>query len=315
MGSRVRTLSAALRRAQVLVALLAAGLCAVLLSLLGVLAWRSHIADVLPAVAPWRVLLAGGCIALCTAIGTLSAVYVSRRLLRGIFDPLHNLAQVIEAARRQHGFEHRVPAAGLHDLDALGGNVNALLDELETWHVHAQGEPARQSSLDHLTGLPNRAFFEARLARNLDSAQKRQRQLAVLVIDADHFQAINEHHGHTAGDDVLISLAGRIRRELRENDLLARLGGDEFAVLLLLDSGERGEEAGHIADNIIAGLYAPIVLPNAATLTASLSIGVALSPEHGRTGAELMAAATAALHQAKHQGRGRWCQTQVAAYP
>jgi len=302
-----RTLRSALRRAQLTVALGAAGLCAGCMIVLGAFAWRTQAIEALPAATQWRLALGGIAGALiCTTLGTLGALYLSRRLLRDITEPLHSLANVADAARREHRFERRVPHSEVDDLEQLGSDVNALLDELEHLSAHNQPEPYLQASLDILTGLPNRVFFEARLARNL--SDKQPRRMAVLYIDADHFKAINDRHGHAAADEVLICLAGRVRTQLRENDLLARLGGDEFAVLLspLNDS----DDAWRIADNIIAALHAPLVLPNADSLHASISVGVALAPDHGQAATELLAAAADALHQAKRLGRGRWHQAE-----
>ncbi len=292
MGSRRRTLQGALRRVLLRGALTAAALSAGMLLLLSGLA---NIADVLHVNGWLGVLLLAATVSLSVAVATLAAWYLSRRLLGEITAPLRSLSRV----------------AATDDLDALGSNVNALIDELENYHAHAQGEHTRQASLDHLTGLPNRAFFEGRLARNLSGIDKRRERLAVLHIDADHFAALNDRHGYSAADEVLISLAGRIRAQLGENDLLARLGGDAFAVLLCL---EQDDHARQLADHIIASTYVPFVLPSADTVNVSVSVGVARFPEQGTTPAELLAAAHAALLQAKRQGRGRWFQAQSPAH-
>ena len=301
-GLKGRTLKGALQRAHSIVALLAAGLCAVSL---GVLALLVCAANALNPVSTLHLMVIGlFCIVLSIGLGTLVALFLSRRMLRELSDPLRNLARVAGAARHEHTFEQRVPPAVTDDLDDLGSNVNALLDELETLQGQALGSHIQQANLDHLTGLPNRAFFEGRLARNLRGAEKQQGQLAVLSINCDHFKAINDHHGHGAADDVLISIAGRLRTQLREHDLLARLGGDGFAVLLSPLHGT--DDAQTIADKIVASLLEPVSLPDGGTLKVSLSAGLALFPEHARAPAELMAAADAALRQAKHQGRSCW---------
>ena len=127
---------------------------------------------------------------LCTALSAWSALYLSRRLLGGITGPLQQLAQVAHAARRERAFDRRVPSAHIAELDSLGNDFNALLDELESWQTHLQSENeslAHQANHDSLTGLPNRAFFEGRLARAVRSASKYNERVAVLFLDSDRF--------------------------------------------------------------------------------------------------------------------------------
>jgi len=226
-------------------------------------------------------------------------------MLRGIVRPLRNLAAVAHDARKERAFELRVPAAGIAELNNLGNDFNGLLDELESWQIHIQKEHqslAHQANHDSLTGLPNRAFFEGRLSRAVRSAAALQEQVAVLFLDSDRFKDINDTFGHAAGDAVLVSVAQRVRAQIRETDLVARLGGDEFAVLL--SPIQKTEDAMRIVDHIIASMDAPIALPGEETVTTSLSIGVAIFPEHASTPMALLNAADAAMYQAKRLQRG-----------
>ena len=244
-------------------------------------------------------------IVLCTAISAWVALYLARRQLRGITGPLRSLASVAHAVRSERAFDRRVPAAAIAELDNLGSDFNALLDELESWQTHLQNENetlAHQASHDSLTGLPNRAFFEGRLMRALRNANKLNERVAVLFLDSDRFKAINDNFGHAAGDAVLVAVAKRVRAQLREEDLVARLGGDEFAVLLT--PLHRTEDAKRIADKIIASMDAPIVLPGDHQTMTSLSIGIAVYPEHGVTPGTLLNAADEAMYQAKRLARG-----------
>lgn len=166
-------------------------------------------------------------IVLCIAVSAWVALYLARRQLRGITGPLRSLADVAHAARRERAFDVRVPPAEIAELDNLGNDFNALLDELEAWQTHLQSENetlAHQASHDSLTGLPNRAFFEGRLIRALRSASKLNERVAVLFLDSDRFKGINDSFGHAAGDAVLMAVASRVRAQLREEDLVARLG-------------------------------------------------------------------------------------------
>ncbi len=103
----------------------------------------------------------------------------------------------------------------------------------------------------------------------------------MLFIDGDRFAEVNDSYGHAAGDAVLTTIAGRIRAQLRETDLVARLGGDEFAVLLAPVNGT--EDVLQIADNIIDCMTQPVILPNDEAVITSLSIGIALYPDHAST--------------------------------
>lgn len=257
-----------------------------------------------------------GGILLCMVLSAVIALYLSRRLLGDIVRPLRGLASVAHAARRERRFDRRVPEAPIAELNELGNDFNALLDELEVWHSHLQSENqtlAHQASHDSLTGLPNRAFFEGRLSRCLRNAARQQDHLAVLFLDSDHFKQINDSLGHAVGDEVLISVAERIRAQLREHDLVARLGGDEFAVLLTpLHSREDAEL---IAEKIVASMKLPVQLDSGSSIATSLSVGIAYYPVDGTDPASLLDAADAAMYQAKRKRRGQWqvAQTERSA--
>ena len=253
-----------------------------------------------------RFLLSGlAGILICTALSAWVALVLARRLLRGITGPLQSLAAVAHAARSERDFDRRVPPARIAELHSLGSDFNALLGEMEAWQSHLQSENetlAHQANHDSLTGLPNRAFFEGRLIRALRSAAKAKEQLAVLYLDSDRFKEINDNFGHAAGDAVLVAVADRVRAQLREDDLVARLGGDEFAILLA--PLHKLEDAQRIADNIIASMDMPIPVPGDAQVLTSLSIGIAIYPDHGATPGTLLNAADAAMYQAKRQSLG-----------
>jgi len=253
-----------------------------------------------------RFLLSGlAGILICTVLSAWVALHLARRLLRGITGPLHSLATVAHAARIERDFDRRVPPAQIAELDSLGNDFNALLEEMQAWQNHLQSENeslAHQASHDSLTGLPNRAFFEGRLIRALRSAAKANERVAVLFLDSDRFKDINDNYGHAAGDAVLVAVATRVRAQLREDDLVARLGGDEFAILL--SSLHKVEDAQRIADKIIASMDVPIPVPGDTQVLTSLSIGIAIYPDHGATPGALLNAADTAMYQAKRLSLG-----------
>ncbi|WP_346826949.1 diguanylate cyclase domain-containing protein [Serratia inhibens] len=242
----------------------------------------------------------------CLVLSTLCALVLSRRMLLGIVSSLDDIAKVAHAVRRDRTFGLRVPSAPIAELHELSNDFNGLLDELEAWQAHLKQENdslTHRATHDSLTGLPNRAFFEGRLSRALGDIEPTEK-LAVLFIDGDRFKEVNDSYGHAAGDAVLTTIAGRIRAQLRESDLVARLGGDEFAVLLA--PVHSTEDVLQIADNIIDCMTQPVILPNDEAVTTSLSIGIALYPEHALTPQGLLHEADDAMYQAKHRYNGGW---------
>jgi diguanylate cyclase (GGDEF)-like protein len=243
----------------------------------------------------------------CLALSIVSALYLSRRMQSGITAPLQALAKVAHAVHRERVFERRVPPTQIAELNELGEDFNALLDVLEDWQRQLQHENeflAHQALHDSLTGLPNRAFFESRLTRGMREAAKSGSYAAVLFLDCDRFKEINDGLGHAAGDVVLVNIASRIKGQLREDDLVARLGGDEFAVLLA--PLQTIADASRIADSILGSMSEPISLPGGGDVIASLSIGIAVFPDHANDARVLLAGADAAMYRAKRLRPGSW---------
>jgi diguanylate cyclase (GGDEF)-like protein/PAS domain S-box-containing protein len=155
---------------------------------------------------------------------------------------------------------------------------------------------------DPLTGLPNRLLLLSRLDHGIRVAKREGRQLALLMIDLDRFKDVNDSFGHLMGDELLQQVSARLIRRLRNADTVTRLGGDEFT--LLLEDIAYSEDAGGVANEIIASLGEPWRLSNGAELRISASIGISLFPDHGDSAAVLLQHADAALYQAKSEGRG-----------
>jgi len=154
---------------------------------------------------------------------------------------------------------------------------------------------------DALTGLPNRAVFGDHLARNVDRADGAGEPLAVLGIDLDGFKAINDLHGHPAGDALLIEVAHRLRGVLGGDELVARLGGDEFAVVQ--QGGSQPAHAGLLSERIITALGKPFAI-GGKSVRISASIGVAIFPADADNPGDLVRNADMALYRAKGEGRG-----------
>lgn len=154
---------------------------------------------------------------------------------------------------------------------------------------------------DPLTKLPNRMLLMSRLQHCILQAQRRNTQLAVVMLDLDRFKDVNDSFGHLAGDELLQLVAGRLTARLRAADTVCRLGGDEFVVLL--ENIAHPETAARITTDIIAAINEPWHLSNGNAVRVGASIGIALYPEHGEAPAELLQHADTALYQAKNEGR------------
>lgn len=156
------------------------------------------------------------------------------------------------------------------------------------------------AGIDHLTGLADRGGFLAALEETL--ALQGLEEPVLLLLDLDRFKAVNDAHGHPAGDALLMSAGGRIRAAVRRDDLVGRLGGDEFAVLLRPSA--TAEEAARIAERLVDLLGRPFLVEGRVAQVGA-SVGVARSTAGAWNSAQLMKRADLALYAAKARGRGR----------
>ncbi len=157
---------------------------------------------------------------------------------------------------------------------------------------------------DPLTDLPNRALLVERLRQAMAQARRQGQRLAVAFLDLDGFKAVNDTHGHAAGDQLLVVLAERFKTALREGDIVARMGGDEF-VAVLLDLDDQADGLG-VLERLIEAASRPVPLEQA-RLQVSASLGVAFFPQEPPVEAEqLLRQADQAMYQAKLQGKNRY---------
>lgn len=156
---------------------------------------------------------------------------------------------------------------------------------------------------DVLTGLSNRSKFHDFTEGKIAYCAHNQKKLALLFIDIDHFKNINDSMGHDAGDELLVSVAERLRTCVRETDLVARIGGDEFAITLL-EMGNPSQVT-RIVQHILEVLSKPIFIQSR-EINISASIGISLYPESGSDLKTLTKTADTAMHQAKADGRNTY---------
>lgn len=160
-----------------------------------------------------------------------------------------------------------------------------------------QAEVERMASTDALTGLANRRTFGRALDRELALAERRGEPCGLILVDVDHFKAVNDTHGHQTGDDVLRAVGLALRTGARQVDVPARYGGEEFAVVV---PGCTSAQAVEVAERLRAAVAAgPLPVP------VTVSAGVAVFPTDAPDAGALVAAADTALYRAKRLGRDR----------
>lgn len=168
---------------------------------------------------------------------------------------------------------------------------------------------------DALTGLANRLLLRDRFQLAIANVQRTGQSVAIFFLDLDGFKAINDQHGHLAGDAILEQVAHRLEATVRSNDTVARLGGDEFAVLQVGLYHE--DEAKLLARRIILRLSEPYYI-NGVVMHVSVSIGIAIAPKQGIGLEGLLSGADAALYRAKLKGKSRavfWTSEEDSKFP
>jgi diguanylate cyclase (GGDEF)-like protein/PAS domain S-box-containing protein len=160
-----------------------------------------------------------------------------------------------------------------------------------------------QAFHDPLTGLPTRALFMDRLEHALDRTDWQGSKVAVLFADLDNFKIINDSIGHTAGDQLLVAVAERLKSCLRPEDTAARLGGDEFTILV--EGLNSVTDVTRIADRIAEALQPPFAL-DVGEVFVTTSIGIAVSSSADERPADLLRYADLAMYRAKHKGKDRY---------
>jgi two-component system cell cycle response regulator len=149
---------------------------------------------------------------------------------------------------------------------------------------------------DSMTGLPNRGLFDDRLVHAIALAKRHDWTLAVMFLDLDRFKLINDTHGHALGDGVLKEIAKRLLQHSRDEDTVCRNGGDEFLYLLVNPQGTENIE--RIAGTLLKTIGQPIGMGDL-QLVINASIGIAVYPDNGTTGEQLIRNADAAMYRAK----------------
>lgn len=179
--------------------------------------------------------------------------------------------------------------------------INSALEAEIIERRQAEARAHELATKDPLTGLMNRRSLTDHLEYATSRAARQGECLALLFLDMDRFKAINDRFGHSAGDELLQQVAGRIKESVRESDVVARLGGDEFVVLM--EKLPSYTAAAEVAKKIIKAYETPFSVASQ-SLRTSVSIGIGLYPQDGHTVHELMRSADLAMYHAKQERRG-----------
>ena len=188
----------------------------------------------------------------------------------------------------------------LDDDDSFAGAL-AMVSDI-TARKRAEQQLAHQALHDPLTGLPNRALLFDRLDQGIRRSERSDRRLAVLFLDLDRFKVVNDGLGHSAGDQLLVAVAHRLRSAARPMDTVARFGGDEFVVLC--EDLPDEDAASALAERLATTIRQPVSVGER-EVTVTVSTGIATAKGRGAEPEALLRDADAAMYQAKERGRAR----------
>ena len=186
------------------------------------------------------------------------------------------------------------------ELEALNASLEQQVRERTEALSIANQELERLATVDGLTGLNNRRRFDTKLQESYELLRRTERRFCLMLIDVDHFKAINDQHGHQSGDDVLRRLSHLLTQSTRITDFVARYGGEEFVVLV---PDVQNENEGQLIAEKIRTAVAAAVFPGVGRVTASVGLSCA-HPKDAKAD-DVLTRADQALYQAKAQGRNR----------
>jgi diguanylate cyclase (GGDEF)-like protein len=215
-------------------------------------------------------------------VGTLNSVEVELR--RSDAEPLWVLQNVVLVG------------------DTITGVIHATVVDISD-RKRAEEQIEFHAYHDVLTALPNRKLFTDRLRHALTRAKRTSKALAVMFIDIDHFKTINDTLGHTAGDELLLEMARRLRACVRDDDTVARIGGDEFTIIL--SELRHPEDAIGVAQKILEAVQVPLTI-GSMPIVVTASVGISLYPADGADPEALLRNADSAMYRAKEAGRNTY---------
>ncbi len=222
---------------------------------------------------------------------------------RGLTEHGHWSGEIWNRRKDGEVYPELLTISAMRDAEGAVQQYVGLFSDITSIKQH-QTQLEHIAHFDALTNLPNRVLLSDRLQQAMAYAQRREHHLAVVYLDLDRFKAINDQHGHDAGDQVLITLAHRLKKVLREGDSLARLGGDEF-VAVLIDLEDHAACL-PLLRRLVAACAQSIQVGDLSLLV-SASLGVTFYPQPQDIDADqLLRQADQAMYQAKLSGKNRY---------
>ena len=235
---------------------------------------------------------------LITSLIALVVIFLFSLLVRAaLIRPLQRIIQ-ITSAMAAGDFGQQAPPTFVRELSQLSRAVNFMAERIRARITLAEAA----ASTDFLTGLYNHRYFQEALANALAAAGAGGPPCALLMMDLDHFKLYNDSLGHQAGDDLLRRIAQDIRRHVRPTDVPCRYGGDEFAIVLPgADAATAADVSRRIRQSVAAHRLNPGTGQGGTRVT--ISVGIAVAPDHARSKEEMIKFADDAMYRAKHQSR------------
>ncbi len=229
------------------------------------------------------------------------------------------LDEVVAGSRRGYQMEKRYLHRSGHDVWAeltvavvrgVDGEISHFVSTVEDITARkvalgvgeSAGDLAYWATHDHLTGLPNRRYLDNHLATRLTAGRRAEDRLVVMFLDLDDFKPVNDRYGHQVGDEVLRTVARRLRNTSRQDEVVARYGGDEFVIVT--GALRTAPDVSLLVERILSAVRTPVVgvAEGAIVVGASIGIGIA-SPGDGAM--EVLRRADAAAYRAKGEGKNR----------
>ncbi|MBE9032539.1 EAL domain-containing protein [filamentous cyanobacterium LEGE 11480] len=233
------------------------------------------------------------------------AILAAQGLRMGWSVPIHVGGKIVGILNAATAISWPFPDDALTLLSALGRFMSTTIERIQAQHNVAVTLRQLEYRVTHdqLTNLPNRRWFDRTLDQEIQQHRQYQRRLAVLFIDLDQFKEINDSLGHSIGDQLLCTVADRLREQLATQGVVARLGGDEFVVLL--QDIPNLESVLTLSQRLLDFLQAPFYVSHHHVQIGG-SIGISLFPDHGQTADELMKHADIAMYAAKAESRQKF---------
>ena len=240
------------------------------------------------------------------AVAILITVRTRRVLQESILQPIDTLNSITTGIIKTKKLGATFPSFNSDEIGELAQNFQNMISDLDAYHdeLHVKRENLfYQANYDTLTDLPNRTYFYEQLEQSIKRANRSHEKFALFFIDLDQFKEVNDTFGHSYGDKLLQNIALKLKKVLRENDILARLGGDEFTVIM--SDLDEYNSASILAQKILDALQAPITIESE-DLVISCSIGISLYPQDSTTVEQLLQNADIAMYRSKNDGRNRY---------